>query len=182
MLAVLAAQWGLLLFRGVMGVLFGIVALIWPGLTLMALVALFGAYALIDGGVALILAFSARGNPGFGSLLAEAIFGIGAGVVTFLYPGITAIALLAVIAAWAILTGIAALASAFALRRELAGEWPLPVAGALSLVLGILLLLQPGAGALAVVWLIAMYALLAGSVMIALALRLRQFAQEMRIA
>jgi uncharacterized membrane protein HdeD (DUF308 family) len=179
MLAVLAAQWGLLLFRGIVGVLFGIAALLWPGLTLVALVALFGAYALLDGGAALVLAFSARGNPGFGSLLAEGLFGIAAGVVTFLYPGITAIALLAVIATWAILTGIAALASAVFLRKELVDEWPLPVAGALSLLFGILLLLQPAAGALAVVWLIGTYALLSGSVMIALAMRLRQFAYEM---
>jgi uncharacterized membrane protein HdeD (DUF308 family) len=99
-------------------------------------VALFGAYALIDGGVALIVAFCARGNPGFVSLLAEAVFGIGAGVVTFLYPGITA----------------------FALR------------------------LKPVAGALAVVWLIAMNTLLAGFVRIALTLRLRHVAQQIRIA
>jgi uncharacterized membrane protein HdeD (DUF308 family) len=180
MFAVLAAQWGLLLFRGIVSVLFGISALVWPGLTLVALVALFGAYALIDGGAALILAFSARGNPGFGTFLAEGIFGIAAGLVTFFYPAITAIALLGVIAAWAILTGVAAIATAILLRRELAGEWPLPVAGGLSLLLGILLLLQPMAGALAVVWLIGTYALLTGAVMIALAVRLRQFAHELR--
>jgi uncharacterized membrane protein HdeD (DUF308 family) len=182
MLAVLAAQWGVLLFRGVIGVLFGIAALIWPGLTLIALVAMFAAYAFIDGVAALVLAFSARGHPGFGSLLAEGLFGTAAGVVAFLYPGITTIVLLAVIAAWAILTGAAAIAASIALRHELAGAWPLPVAGALSLLLGILLLLQPAAGALAVVWLIGTYALVAGFVMIALAMRLRHFAEEMSAA
>lgn len=182
MLAVLAAHWGVLLFRGVIAMLFGIVALIWPGLTLMALVVLFSAYAFIDGILALILAFSTRGQPGFGSLLAEGIFGTAAGIVAFLYPAITTIALLTVIAAWAILTGIAALAAAFALRHELAGEWPLPVAGALSLLLGILLLLRPAAGALAVVWLIGTYAILSGLVMIALAMRLRHIAEEMSTA
>ena len=86
MLAALADQWGLLLFRGVIAVLFGIAAFLWPGLTLVAMVALFGAYALLDGVAALVIAFQARGGPGFGSLLAEGIFGIAAAVVTFFYP------------------------------------------------------------------------------------------------
>jgi uncharacterized membrane protein HdeD (DUF308 family) len=174
MLAALADQWGLLLFRGVIAVLFGIAAFLWPGLTLVALVALFGAYALLDGVAALVIAFQARGGPGFGSLLAEGIFGIAAAVVTFFYPGITAIALLAVIAAWAILTGVAAIVSAARLRKETSGSWVLALSGILSLVFGGLLIMRPAIGALAVAWMIATYALMAGVTLIVLAIRLRE--------
>jgi uncharacterized membrane protein HdeD (DUF308 family) len=182
MLPVLSALWGLLLFRGLLGVLFGIAALLWPGLTLVALVLLFGAYALVDGAASLVLAASVRGRPGFGSLLAEGLFGVTAGLLTFLYPGITAIALLVIIAAWAILTGTTALMAAVALRKELSGEWLLPVIGVLSLTLGVMLLIWPAAGALAVAWMIGVYALMAGATTIALALRMRQFATEVRPA
>jgi uncharacterized membrane protein HdeD (DUF308 family) len=174
MLGVLADQWGLLLFRGVVGVLFGIAAILWPGLTLVVLVAMFGAYALLDGVAALIIAFQARGGPGFGSLLAEGIFGIGAAIVTFFYPGITAIALLALIAAWAILTGIAAIVSAAKLRRETSGSWLLLLAGVLSVMFGGILILRPAVGALAVAWLIGSYAILGGMTLVMLAFRLRE--------
>jgi len=182
MLAVLAGLWGLLLLRALTATLFGILALLWPGLTLTALIILFGAYALVDGTAALILAIGARGLPGFGSLLFEGLVGIAAGVLTFLYPGLTAIALLVVIAAWAILTGMGAIATATALRKELTGEWPLPFVGALSILLGLLLILRPGEGALALVWMIALYALVTGVTQMVLALRMRQLAQEMASA
>jgi uncharacterized membrane protein HdeD (DUF308 family) len=174
MLAVLADHWGLLLFRGVVSILFGLAAFVWPGITLVALVVLFGAFALLVGVAALIVAISARGSRGFASLMFEAIFGIAAGVVTFFYPGISAIVLLAVIAAWAILTGVAAIAAAIALRKELTGEWMLALYGALSVVFGLMIVLRPAAGALAVVWLIGAYAMLAGAIHVALAVRLRE--------
>jgi len=182
MLATFAGHWGLLLFRGVIAVLFGVAALIWPGLTLLALVILFGAYALVDGVVALVMAVNLRGRPGFGSLLALGIIGIAAGIVTFLYPGITAIALLAVIAAWALLSGVSAIVAAVALRKELEGEWALILSGALSVLFGVLMLLNPFAGALAVAWMIGFYAILAGGMLIALSFRMRHISREIAAA
>jgi uncharacterized membrane protein HdeD (DUF308 family) len=179
MLTVLAGHWGMLMLRAVTAILFGLLALMWPGLTLAALIILFGAYALVDGIAALIMAIASRGLPGFGSLLVQGLIGVAAGVFTFLYPGLTAIALLVVIAAWAVVIGIGAIAAAIALRKEMTGEWPLPFVGALSIVLGLLLMLRPGEGALALVWLIALYALLAGATQLVLALRMRQLAHEM---
>lgn len=178
MLTILAGHWGLMLLRAVTAIGFGILALLWPGLTLAALVVLFGAYALVDGVAALFMAFASRGQPGFGSLLVEGLAGTVAGVVTFLYPGLTAIALLAVIAAWALMIGIAAIATAIALRHEISGAWPLPLIGALSILLAFLLMLRPGVGALAVAWMVALYALIAGVTQLVFALRMRQLAHE----
>jgi len=159
--------------------LFGILALPWADLTLARLIILFGAYALVDGITALIMAMTSRDLPGFASLLFEAVAGIAAGVFTFLYPGLTSAALLAVIAVWAIMTGIAAIATAIALRRDMAGEWPLPFVVILSIVLGGLLMLRSGVGALALALMIALYALISGSTPLLFALRMRQLAHEM---
>jgi uncharacterized membrane protein HdeD (DUF308 family) len=174
MLSTLAGHWGLVLFRGIVSILFGFAALIWPGLTLFALVILFGAYALVDGVAALVIAMHNRGRPGFGVLIALGLIGIAAGVLTFLYPGITAVALLGVIAAWAILSGVAGIVAAIVLRKELEGEWVLILSGVVSLVFAVLLLLNPRAGAIAVAWMIGFYAILSGIMLVALALRLRQ--------
>jgi uncharacterized membrane protein HdeD (DUF308 family) len=179
MLVPLAGNWGLLLFRAVFSMAFGLIALFMPGPTLAALILLFGAYALVDGTLALILAIGGTGERGFWSLLAHAILGIAAGVLTFFYPGLTAIALLAVIATWAILTGAMAIATAIALREELTGEWALATSGALSVLFGVLLLIQAPAGLLALVWLIGIYAIASGIALIPLSMRLRQLSHEM---
>ena len=174
MLSVLAANWPLLLVRGVLALVFGLLALLMPPpLTLAALVILFGAYSFVDGVVALVVAVGMRGQRGFGSMLLVGLAGIAAGVITFFYPAVTAIALLAVIAGWAIVTGVLQIAAAIALRKELTGEWRLALAGVLSVVFGVLMALNPAAGALAFVWLIAFYALFFGIVLIVLAARLR---------
>ena len=179
MLVVLADNWGLVLLRGVLGILFGLIALFMPGPTLAALVLLFGAYALLDGVLALIMAISGRRERGLGALLIEGVFGIGAGVVTFVYPGITAIALLAVIASWAIFTGALAIVTAIALRKEITGEWALAASGVLSILFGVLLIIRAPAGLLALVWLIGIYAMASGIALIPLSLRLRQLSQEL---
>jgi uncharacterized membrane protein HdeD (DUF308 family) len=179
MLTVLAGQWSLVLLRALIALLFGILALPWADLTLATLIILFGAYALVDGIAALIMAIASRDLPGFASLLFEALAGIAAGVFTFVYSGLSAAALQAIIAAWAIMSGIAAIASAIVLRREMAGEWPLPWVGALSIALGVLLMLRPREGALALVWMIALYALISGGAQLLFALRMRQLAHEM---
>jgi uncharacterized membrane protein HdeD (DUF308 family) len=178
MLAMLAAHWPLLLIRGIVAALFGMVALAWPGLTLAGLVLCFGAYAFADGVLVLIVAVAGRRLPWFPGLLIAGIAGIAIGLATVLYPGITAVMLLAFIAAWAIVTGIASIATAVALRREMSGEWPLPVAGILLLLLGVFLLINPMAGALAVAWAIGLCTVLVGITLTALATRMRHLLQE----
>jgi len=174
----LSQSWGLLLLRSVLGILFGLTALLMPGLTLAALVLYFGAYALLSGIATLVVAFGVKGEPGFGTLLFEAILGIATGLLTLFYPGLTAIALLAVIATWAILIGAMAIVTAIRLRRELTGEWILVTIGMLSIVFGMLLVVNAAAGLLSLVWLIGIYAMSSGIAMIPLALRLRHLSQE----
>jgi uncharacterized membrane protein HdeD (DUF308 family) len=170
----LAQNWWLLLLRGIVAIGFGVLAFAWPGLTLFALVILYGAYALTDGVFALGAAFAHR-HPGSPTawLVFVGILGIAAGLFTFFWPGITALVLLAVIAAYSILHGILEIALAIRLRREIQGEWLLILSGALSVLFGVLILARPGAGALAIVWLIGAYALVFGSLLIAFALRVR---------
>ena len=181
MLEVLARNWWAVALRGVFAVIFGIMAFIWPGLTLAALVLLFGAYALVDGILAMAnAARAARSGERWWPFLLEGLAGVVIGVLTFLWPGITALVLLYLIAAWAILTGIAEIVAAVRLRRVLTGEWLLGLAGVVSIVFGVLLIVFPGAGALAVVWLIGAYALVFGIVLIVLGFRLRGVQRELR--
>jgi uncharacterized membrane protein HdeD (DUF308 family) len=176
MLEVLARHWWVMAVRGVAALLFGILALIWPQITLTVLVLLFGAYALVDGVLALVTAFSRAGRATGRRpwLIVEGVLGIAAGVVTFVWPQITAVALLALIAAWAVLTGVIEIIAAVRLRRELQGEWLLALSGALSVLFGVLIVLWPGAGALAVVWLIGVYAIVFAITLLMLAFRLRR--------
>jgi uncharacterized membrane protein HdeD (DUF308 family) len=176
MLAALAVNWTFLVLRASIAAIFGIVVLVWPGLTSWELVMLFGAYAAVDGVLALIVAFSVKGLPGFGSLLFEALVRLGVAMCAFAAPGRTALALDTVFGAWAIVSGVAAIAVAIALRRDLAGEWPLPLAGAVSLLAGTLLV--AGLRAPEVQWVIGPYALIFALTLVALALRLRQLAYE----
>ena len=169
----LARGWWLVLLRGVLGVLFGVAALAWPALTLATLVLLFGAYALVDGVFAVIAAVSPpRGR--FWSLFLQGLIGIGAGIVTFKMPGLTALTLLYVIAAWAVVMGVFQIVAAVRLRREITGEVLLALSGVAAVVFGGLLFVRPGAGALAVLALIATYAIVFGALLIALGLRLRR--------
>ena len=183
MLDLLTRHWWLLVVRGVLGILFGILALVWPGATIAALVLLFGAYAIVDGVATLYAAITGREGadrgrrPASGGhrvwLTIEGLLGIGAGLVAFFWPGITALVLLWVIAFWAILTGVMEVAAAIRLRKELHNEWLLGLAGVASVLFGMLLLLLPGTGALALIWLIGTYALVFGVILIVLGLRLR---------
>jgi uncharacterized membrane protein HdeD (DUF308 family) len=170
-------NWGWIVLRGVAGVLFAVVAVAWPGITLAALVVAYGAYALTDGIFALVAAWQVRdaGRP-FGWLIVVGLLGIGAGAVTFLWPGITAMALLMLIAAWAVMMGIFQIAAAIRLRKVIEGEWMLLLSGVLSVAFGVLMAVYPGAGALATLSLIAAYALVFGVLLIALGFRLRSLA------
>ena len=174
MSATLIKNWWMVALRGLVAVLFGIAAFVWPGLTLLALVWLFGIYALMDGVFTLISAFTNRRESNrWWLLLLEGIVGIAAGIIAIVWPGITAFALLYLIAAWAIVTGVLEIAAAIRLREEIEGEWLMALSGILSLVFGILLVIWPGAGALAVVWMIAAYAIVFGIFLIILGFRLR---------
>jgi uncharacterized membrane protein HdeD (DUF308 family) len=176
MLDTLTRNWWVVALRGAAAVLFGLLALIWPSITLLALVVLFGAYAAVDGLFVLGSAIFGRGADGRSRawLVVEGIAGIAIGVVTFIWPGVTTLVLLALIAAWALVTGVLEIVAAVRLRREISGEWLLALGGALSVVFGILLLVWPATGALALVLIIGAYALVFGIVLIVLALRLRR--------
>lgn len=174
MLSMMSRYWWLVVLRGVFAILFGVLAFIWPGITIGALVILFGAYALVDGVSSVITAIMHRQeNDRWWVVLLEGIAGIVFGVLTFLWPAITAVVLLVFIAVWAILTGILEVVAAIRLRKEIEGEWALGLAGVLSLIFGIIMLLRPGAGALALIWVIGSYAILFGVLLIYLGFRLR---------
>ncbi|HEY7140613.1 MAG TPA: HdeD family acid-resistance protein [Methylomirabilota bacterium] len=174
MLRTLAQNWWAIVLRGVCAVIFGLGAFAWPGITLAVLVLLYGAYALIEGVLAVAWALMGRhaGPFPWGVLLAG-LAGVAVGVVTFLYPGLTALTLLYLIAAWAIIRGVFEIIAAFHLRKELENEWMLALSGLLSLALGVILIAAPGAGALAVLWWIGAFAILFGILTIILGFRLK---------
>ena len=175
MLEHLGRNWSWVVLRGVAAVLFGILAFAWPGITLAALVVVWGAYALADGILALVAAYRVRdqGKP-FWSLVIVGLLGIAAGIVTFIWPGMTALLLLLFIAAWAVVMGIFQIVAAIRLRKEIHNEWLLGLSGVLSVLFGIIMFVQPGAGALAVIWVIAAYAIVFGILLIWLGLRLKR--------
>jgi uncharacterized membrane protein HdeD (DUF308 family) len=163
-----------IVLRGVCAVLLGIAALALPGMTLIVLVMLFGAYAFADGLLAIVAAARAASHDRpWWALSIEGVVGIGIGILTFFWPGLTAMTLLYLIAVWAILTGVLEIVAALRLRQEIAGEWILAVAGVLSIGFGVYVLANPIAGALAVITIVGVYALLFGVALIALGLRLR---------
>ena len=172
----LAENWWLLLLRGVAAIAFGLLAFLWPDLTLLTLIFLWGLYAIADGIIALWAAIASKGGeiaPRWW-LAVVGIAGIVAGALAFVWPGMTALVLLLFIASWAIVIGVLQIWGAIRLRKEIEGEWLLALSGALSVAFGVIMFAQPGAGALAVVWLIGWFAILAGCVYIALAFQLKK--------
>jgi len=172
----LAKNWWLLLLRGIAAVVFGILAFEWPGLTLLTLVLFYAAYALIDGVIAIVAAIRGDVPVGRWWLAIVGILGIAVGVLTFMLPGMTALILLYTIAGWAVAIGILQLIGAIRLRKEIDNEWLLVLSGAISVLFGAGVVLHPGAGALALVWVIATYAIIAGILYIGLAFRLKKYA------
>ncbi len=174
----LARHWWVIALRGVAAVLFGVLAFVWPGMTLAVLVLLFGAYALVDGVLAIVVAV--RG--GTDHRLAMGLEGVVselAGLAAFVFPGLTALVLLYIIAFWAILTGVLEVVAAIRLRRAITNEWGLIIGGVLSVLFGIVLIAAPGAGALAVVFLIGAYAVLFGVTLLMLSWGLRSHEQRL---
>jgi uncharacterized membrane protein HdeD (DUF308 family) len=167
-------RWWLLALRGAAAIIFGIITIAAPAAGLVVLVMLFGVYALVDGVLDLVLAIrGARQGAPWGALVFAGIGGLVAGAITLLWPGVSAMALLFLIAAWAVVTGVASIVAAVRLRKAIEGEWLLALSGVLSIAFGILVALFPGAGALAVVIWIGAYALVFGVMLVALGFRLR---------
>ena len=173
----LAENWWLLLLRGIAAIAFGILAFGWPGLTLLALTLMWGIYAIADGVLALWAAIASKGGeiaPRWW-LAIVGIAGVIAGLLTFVWPGMTALILLIFIASWAIVIGVLQIWGAIRLRKEIEGEWLLGLSGVLWVAFGVIMFAQPGAGALALIWWIGSFAILAGCVYIALAFQLKKY-------
>ncbi len=165
----LSRDWWTLALRGLAAVIFGVLAFFWPGLTLAVLIWLWGLFVLVDG----VMAVIAGGRGHWWALLLFGLLAIAAGLIALFQPGLTALALLFVIAAWALVRGVLEIVAAVRLRRELNNEWLLVASGLLSVLLGVLLVMFPAAGVLSLVWLIGAYAIVVGILMLALAFRLR---------
>jgi uncharacterized membrane protein HdeD (DUF308 family) len=171
--------WLVLLLRGIAAIAFGLLAWSRPGVTLAAIVFLFGAYVLFDGILATWTAISRRKEQQYWwLLLLGGLAGIAIGVLTFTSPHITALLLLFYIAAWAIIRGVFEIAAAIRLRKEIEGEWLLIISGAISVLFGILLLARPGAGVLAVLWLISIFAITTGILLVMLAFKVRGLGKQ----
>jgi len=177
----LAQNWWALVIRGVAGVLFGIGALVWPPAAVAALVLLFGAYALVDGIFNIVAAVHApREGRRWGWLMVSGVIGIATGLITFFFPGITALALVVLVASWSVVTGVAEIVAAIRLRKQIRHEWLWILSGLLSVAFGVLLFLLPAAGAVALAIWIGAYMLVFGALLIAFGLRLRKWGQTGR--
>ncbi len=173
MLHALARNWWLILLRGICAILFGVLAFIWPGITLLTLALLYGIFALIEGGLALAAAIMGGAPAPRWWLAVAGLLGIAVGILTIMMPGMTAILLVLFIAAWAIVSGIMQIVGAIRLRKEIDNEWMLVAVGAISVAFGVLVALQPMLGALSLVFVIGAYAIIYGIALVALAFRLR---------
>jgi uncharacterized membrane protein HdeD (DUF308 family) len=167
-------HWWALALRGVIAILFGVAVFLRPDIALEALILLFGAYALVDGVFAIVGVFrgTRSGTPRW-LLLVEGVAGILAGIIALIFPGLTAVALLYLVAAWAVVTGLAQIATAIRLRQEIRGEWALILGGILSVLFGLLLAVLPGVGILSLIWLIGAYAVAFGVLLLITAFQVR---------
>jgi len=178
MLTLLSRNWWLVALRGAIAVLFGLLTLFFPGIALSSFVLLFGAYVIVDGAAAVWTAVQHRTEQGWWLHLLEGFVSVIAGIVAFVYPGITALVMLYVIAVWAIMTGVFEILAAIRLRKEITGEFWMGLSGLLSLLFGIALIVAPGTGILAVLTLVGVYAIAFGVFLIMLALRLRSHGSQ----
>jgi uncharacterized membrane protein HdeD (DUF308 family) len=177
MIELLARNWAWVLVRGVLTIIFGAMAVFWPGITLYVLIILFGAYAIVDGITAIVM--GARRSRGRGILVVMGVVGVVAGLIALFWPGISALALLYVIAIWAIISGLVSIVSGFGLSRDAGGRWLFVISGLAGVVLGILLLINPEEGAVALVVTIGFFAIIWGFFTVFTAVRLRRLAKEL---
>jgi uncharacterized membrane protein HdeD (DUF308 family) len=171
----LSRYWWVLLVRGVIAVVFGILAYSWPGVTLVVLIYLFAIYAFVDGVFNVVHAISgAKENEKWVLLLIGGLCGIGLGILTWRLPGVTAVVLLIFIAILAIVLGVKMILLGVRLRKEIKREWLLILTGILSAALGIVMIARPAAGALAVLYLVAGWAIVVGGLLIGLSFKVRK--------
>jgi uncharacterized membrane protein HdeD (DUF308 family) len=169
------AVWWLVLLRGILMVLLGIIALVSPAIALVTLVYVFGFYAILDGLSAIMIGVRSRDEPQWGWMIVQGVVSALAGVIALVWPGITALALLFVVAFWAIVLGIGEIGGAFASRRRGSQAWGWTLAaGVLNVAFGIVLLAWPASGILTLVWLVGIFTLTGGLTLILLAFRVRQ--------
>jgi uncharacterized membrane protein HdeD (DUF308 family) len=172
----LCDRWWILLIRGLAALLFGVLCFAQPGLSLATLVLMFGAYSMVDGFLGVFVAVSGRKEiEDWWVLLLWGLVSIIVGILTFAAPSITALILLFYIAIWAVASGVLQIALAIRLRKEIEGEWLMILAGVLSIAFGLILMVKPGEGALAVIWIIGGYAVAFGVALAILGFRLRSF-------
>ena len=172
----LSQNWWLVVLRGILAILFGLSAFVWPSITWLTLIIMFGVYAIVDGLVAIGTGLArTKESSRWWAFLLEGLISIGAGVIALIWPGLTALVLVYMIASWALITGILEIVAAIRLRNEITNEWVLALGGLFSIGLGVLLFLQPAAGGLAIIWTIAAYALIFGVLLIILGFRLRNW-------
>jgi uncharacterized membrane protein HdeD (DUF308 family) len=176
MVHALAKNWWMLLLRGIAAIIFGGLALAWPGITLVTLILFYGAFVLVDGVLAIVAAITGGAPAPRWWLAIVGLLGIAAGLLTFLMPGVTAIVLLYFIAGWAIATGAFQIIGAIRLRKEIDNEWLLILCGIISVLFGVAMMLSPGAGALALIWVIGSYAIVIGVLLVVLSFRLKKHA------
>jgi len=171
-------SWWLLLLRGIAAVVFGVLTFAWPQISLLSLIIVYGAYALVDGVLAIVAAIRGGGLAPRWWLALSGVAGVAAGVLAFTLPGLTALVLIYLIGFWSIMRGVLEIVGAIHLRKEIAREWTLAAAGILSILFGLILVFAPGPGALGLLWLIAAWAILFGGLMIVVAFRVRTLAKK----
>lgn len=172
----LTAAWWAVLARGLLAIAFGVLIFVWPTISLLTLILVYGAYAVVDGIFALIAAFRSHGQ-GRWSLILIGVVALAAGGVALAWPGVTALVLVLIIGWSAIFRGLFEIVAAIRLRKTIPNEWMLILAGAVSIVFGVALLVAPGPGALALLWLIGAWAIMFGAALVVLSLRLRKAAR-----
>jgi uncharacterized membrane protein HdeD (DUF308 family) len=180
MIELFTKRWWVFLLRGLVAIAFGILAVIWPRITIQVLLILFGVFVLLDGVFSLIAGVVAIGShKRWWAMLLSGVLGIAIGLLTFFWPSITGVVLLYLIGAWAVVIGIMDILIAVQLRREIEGEWMMILDGVFSLVIGVLFFIFPRQGALALVWLIGLFAIAIGIILLILAMRLRKLGREL---
>lgn len=175
MLESMSRNWGAIALRGFVAVLLGMIAIVWPGPTVAVLVIFLGAFALVEGVINIMA--GVRGREGWA--IAEGVISVVVGIVIVVWPTITALALLYVVAAWAIITGIVRIVAAIQLRRVIRNEWLLAGSGLASVIFGVIAAVFPGAGILALIWLLGAWLIVLGVLLIAVGFSLRQFAHRL---
>jgi len=175
--AVAGKYWWTFVLRGVLAILFGVLAFTWPGVTLASLVMLYGAYALIEGILSVFAGISEYGErERWWMEILGGVVSIAVGILTFVWPGVTTLALLYMIAFWAIFRGVLEIMAAIRLRKVIEGEWFLVLAGVCYILFGILLISKPGTGILSLLWAVALFACIFGLLLIVLGFKVKAFA------